>query len=277
MPTLPHLQQFYYRNAFLKIFFKRRLAETAFMIMLILGAQPFLIDNLHTPLSPITGISLSALFLRGRFMLIGILLGSFFSYLINHVEISTALMASLLFTALIALIREIGLLWCGPVIPLARVSTFLKFVLITFLFCALHVFLLNQLFENVSFYTQFLSEVNGILYLTPLCLLFEPFALERYFTKSNWPWFLATLAILLYQGLVSTFIFSLGLLGMLCLYAIRFPPIPVGITLLGLSVWYLALVGGEYSWPMRIILTLQPILSFMISIHRHRNQFNVIH
>lgn len=264
----------------------RRVFETLFIAALIFGSQQhLLIDGIFGPISPVTGIALSALFLRGRTMLLGIFLGNLISYLVSQIDLPIAILYSFIFTCYIFLTREACLLWIGPVVPLNKTKSLIQFFIICAIFSGIHVLLVSELLiVPLSLYSSWLGEVNGMLYLTPLCLLFEPFAHERYFTKRAWRWGAVTIALMACQTAIflvpENFEFALSLIvfALVCLFGFCFPPIPLGVTLLGLSVLYLGTSLMQSAYDSREIITvlmLQALLGYSISIHRYNKKSNI--
>lgn len=294
MPSSLHTKRFYeavltkknllakprsFRADYLRHFWIRRVCETLFVTALISGSQQHLLmDGIFGPISPVTGIALSALFLRGRSMLVGIFLGNLISYLFSYVPMGAAMLYSSIFTLYILLIRETCLRLMGPVTPLDKVETLIQFTVICSFFSALHVILMSTvLIIPISFYQTWLGELNGILYLTPLCLMFEPFSTERFFTKQAWRWWICSLVILVLQCAMlvapESYIFptSMTMFAIICVYAFIFEPIPLGFTLLGLSVLYLGTSFSQHAYESKAIITillLQAIISLSITICR---------
>lgn len=271
-----------FQTDYLRIYGLRRVCETLFIAALIYGCQQhLLIDGFFGPISPVTGAALSALFLRGRTMLLGIFLGNLISYITSQVDLPSALLFSSLFTGTVFLTREVCLRWIGPVAPLSKANVLFQFFLVASLFSGIHILLVNAfLIRPIPLYISWLGEVNGILYLTPLCLLLEPFANERYFNRQAWHWWVFSLALIASQLLIflvpeSAMNIHLGLscviFALVCLYGYYFEPIPLGITLLGLSVLYLGTSLMQSAYDSNLIITvlaLQALLGFSISIAR---------
>lgn len=251
-----------YSKNYRRLVFSRRLAELIISSALIFMGQQFVTDNaFFAAIWPATGVGLSALFLRGHFLLCGIFLGSFLSYLHNHFPLPFCLTQSLLFTFYLYLVRVLSLKWIGPITPLAENSTFFHFLfllsILTLLPIAglfLELSLRFRAFEVTWFHlvAAWLGHLNGILCLTPLCLVLDPFTPKRYFkTWQSWQAF--TIFILLCHFayyLPLPFSFMLGLAPLLFLillvFAYRFGEVPTCVTLLGISVIYL---GGVLPFP----------------------------
>lgn len=246
---------FFHRQYLRKVWF-RRILETLFTAGLINSSQSFLYSAYQEPaLSPAAGIALSALFLRGRSVLPGIFLGILISYLINQLAWGSAFIQSIAFTLYIFLIRETCLRLLGAVLPLPNILIFLKFIMISAFYSGIYAYL---------FHLSWIAELNGILYLTPLCLLFDPYSLETLLNKQAKFVWLGLLALILLQLLLLYFMpapLSLlaGSIMMLAVltYAFYFSPVACGIALLCLSAIYLSLNQTEpYIYALQALLGL---------------------
>lgn len=253
--VVPNISPSYYRNRYLRLVFTRRATELAVCTLLIFGGQQFFVQNhFYSALWPASGVALSALFLRGNFLILGIFLGSFASYALNSVSLLMSGLYSLLFTCCMFLIRYLSLRIIGPVTPLAHRAILVKFIVVVILLSGIHTGALCQVMPPYFQWLQsWLAEITGILCLTPLCLTFEPFAPQRYFTLKAWRWWLSAIILigcyfLFYwvpagaPSLWLSLIFFCGI----CAYAKAFGQIPLGITLLGISVVYLS--GQSYPY-----------------------------
>lgn len=165
----------FFRHHYLQIYWFRRLIETFFIAALVNNTQIYFLSiGTESAFSPASGVALAALFLRGRTALFGIFLGTLISHTTHHVSIHLALLYSACFTIYIFLIREICLRTIGPVIPLPNWRIFNLFLLICAILSAIYLFLINYAFSaHINIFLRWLAELNGILYLTPLCLLFD--------------------------------------------------------------------------------------------------------
>src|SRR5262249_27285736 len=121
---------------------------------------------------------------------------------------------------------------------------------------ALHITLLLQALALIypfkptffNWFVGWLGQINGILCLTPLCLMFDPFTLPHYFHRHTWRWWSSGL-IILFCHLFYLFMhnppavnFALASFAVLAIYAYCFGQIPTCVLLLGISVLYLSLV-----------------------------------
>jgi len=244
-----------YANAFMRLVLTRRLAEFLFSAIIIFGGhQLVLLNGFFSPIWPATGVALSAVFLRGNILLLGIFVGTFSSYVYNLYSWQISLYQALLFISFIFCCRQFSLKWIGPVTPLAKTSVLCKFIVLIILFSSIHISLMTRILVqtyggNISFFdwsTAVLGEINGILCLTPLCLVFDPFVPQRYFTRQEKKWWLSALGLILGHFIffaltseIATLILSVILLILLCAYAIHFGQIPLCATLFGISVVYL--------------------------------------
>lgn len=281
------LENSLYLKNYRRLFFSRRFAELIISSALVFVGQQFLFDSEFIAMIwPVTGVGLSALFLRGNFLLLGLFLGSFFSYYYNQFPLSVGLSLSLLFTVTLYLQRALSLKWIGPITPLAEMSIFLRFF---FLLAFLSIFYICGLFWLLSlYYPQFavnpikiliaeLSYLNGILCLTPLCLIFDPFTSKSYFhTFQGWQLF-AILLILCHftmtLPLPTWYILSAGpvLFFMLLLFANTYKQIPTCSVLLGIAVIYLGntweLSDSAFLW-VCFWLTLTALVSVALATKR---------
>lgn len=255
----------------------RRLLELIISILLIFGGQLFVIQNgFFCPVWAGTGVALSAIFLRGNFLLVGIFLGSISSYLYNHYSLLQSILLSILFTAYIYLIRQCCLRFIGPVTPFAETKVLWKFIVVIGILTALDVSLIFLLLDsikplNLSFSNFFLAaywgQLNGILCITPLCLIFEPFIPERYFQKTNWQWKIGVILIIACQFLVYVFpqcLFNIGLALFSAIFLFffgkQYGQFPTGVALLGISVVYLGANHCQSSL-LFFLLTLTSIIA----------------
>lgn len=247
---LPAYQAYYRR-----LFFTRRATEFILCSLIIFGGHELLmIDTFFSPVWPTAGVALSAVFLRGNVMLFGIFAGILSSYIYNYNLVLLSIAQAALFTFFIYLLRLFCLIFIGPVTPIAEVKTFWKFSLVCAVLCACHVSAVSVLFvqtfqTSVSLYglgVAWLGELNGILCLTPLCLVFDPFTPQNYFGKKGLPWKLATVGIFLchlfffYAQSNEQIVILAGIfLCLLCIYGAIFGQIPLCITLFSVSIIYL--------------------------------------
>src|SRR5262249_10906271 len=132
----------------------------------------------------------------GTPLLLGIFTGSVASYLFNNFSIQDSFIHSLLFTALLFSIRFILLRFCGAITPLASTKVLLQFVTVTAIMTLLHVLLQNHFLGHTYWLMQWLGELNGIMCLTPLCLMFEPFTVQRYFNKRAYSWWIGSILLI---------------------------------------------------------------------------------
>lgn len=247
----PTYAVYYYR-----LVITRRATELILSSLLIFSGQQFLLQNsFFSPIWTAVGVALSAVFLRGYFLLYGIFLGVLLSYLYNHVPWHLSLAQSLLFTLYIFLTRLIAVHTIGAVIPLAQTRVLWKFFGLVTLFSTVHAYTLLLVFAAprgmaptfFDWSVAWLGEVNGILYLTPLCLIFEPFVPKRYFNLKSKSWWICSAAIIISHflyyivpsGAPSIFL-ALVFICILSTYANYFDQIPTCITLLGISVVYIS-------------------------------------
>ncbi len=253
--NLVQAKQLSYNASFLRLFFTRRAAEFIFSALLVFGGHQFIILNqFFSSIWPAAGVALSAVFLRGNNLLCSIFIGTLSSYLYNHFPWELSLYLALIFTLFIFLVRQGSLKFIGTITPLCDLNTLWKFIALIGVLCAIHISSMTMIFityykssfSTFSWYCAWLGELNGILALTPLCLIFDPFVPQKYFNKKNNAWWFSGFMIfacyflffLTPSGLPSI-ILSVIFLIMLGVYAKIFGQIPTCTTLFALSVVYL--------------------------------------
>jgi len=248
---------------YLRIVFIRRMTELVLCTLLIFGAEQFLtLNDFIAPLWPTAGVGLGAIFLRGYFLLVAVFLGTLGSYVHNHLSWFISLQHSLLFTAFLFAVRFLALRWIGPVTPIATAKIFGQFTTLIMIASAVHIILIMPISLNA--YLMWLAEINGILCLTTLCLIFNPFMPSRYL---QW-----VLSFILMGGCSLYYIFpdvrsqlglSLFLLTALSIYAKYFGQIPTCITLISILVLLTPIQLGV----QLTLLTLTIILSLNIATY----------
>lgn len=276
--NFPVIQSQHFMYSYYRLVLIRRFTELVISILLIYGGQLFVIQNgFFSPVWAGTGVALAAVFLRGHFVLVGIFLGTLLSYLHNHYSWNIGIIQSGLFTLYIYLIRLCCLKFVGPITPLSEIKVFWKFLTVIVILSVLDISLIYAIFNktrdiNNSFIHFFLTnlwgQLNGILCITPLCLIFEPFTPTRYFQKTNWPWWLSSISIISCQFLYVVFpgcVYNIALFVffIICfsLSGRKFGQIPTCITLLGVSVIYL---GSTTTSSTLFQSTCPPALSFFL-------------
>lgn len=230
-----------------RVYFTRRICEWLFSAILIFGGQQFLLNNgLYCPVWPAAGVGLSALFLRGNILVLGIFTGTFASYLFNHFPLTVSLANSLMFTLNLYLIRLVCLRFFGSIAPMHSTRIGFQFIFVTLVFCALHTGWQYLFYPDLPWLMAFIGETNGILCLTPLCLSLEPFVVKRLFVKGSLKaWLLGGAIVLghtLFFFLPASWAIPLAalLVVALCVYATHFRAASTGMLLLGISVVYLS-------------------------------------
>lgn len=288
----PH--EYRYRNHYWKLITLRLLTETFILICLIYLGQQFLIrNNFYLPLWPATGLGLTVVFLRGYRSLLGIAIGTGLSYYLNHFSWQESLWLALLFVGYLTLIRTISLRWIGAIAPIADRSVLFKWIVLILLCSALYIFILDgtiSIKTNLERLLALLGILNGILCLAPLCLAFDPFTPQIYFTRQAWHWWsfavILIAAHLLYFALpaVEALCLSGALMLALCVYGWYFGLIPLTITWMGISTLYLIgalppihLFQMDYALDtvlqLTMLLTFSLITSLLISAGKSRASF----
>lgn len=239
-----------YRNAYSRLFWIRRLTEFFFTGLLIYAGSEFFFINQFAPIWAFSGVALSALYMRGHVSLIPIFISFYISFYCAGFGSFVSGWQSFLFTLIMFSIRYTGMGLIGAVIPLASLSVYVKWLLIVLFFVAAHIMIMFPHASALDRYTAFLGEMNGILCLTPLCLIFTPFTPQYYFNLRRWPWIAGSLVILtLHFGffILPTMwlsFYAVLMLLLLVAYA-RFGVFPLCITILCLSVFYIASSEGR--------------------------------
>lgn len=251
-----------YQNQFYRLYFTRRFCEWLFSAVLIFGGQQFLLQNgLFSAVWPAAGVGLSAIFLRGYLLLLGIFTGTLASYLYNSYPLTVSLSNSLVFTTNLFLIRYCCLRFFGAIAPLHNSRICLQFISVTLFFCALHTGWQYLFYPDLPWLMAFLGESNGILCLTPLCLVLEPFTVKKLFLKGSLPaWILGTIIVIahsLFFFIPShwAILWASSLLLAMCLFAYHYRGAATGMLLLAVSVVYLT---GSFQ-PFEIFQTTWPL------------------
>ncbi|GEM_PF-3119961 len=287
--------------SYIRIVQARRLLELIFSMLVIFGGQQFLFQHaFFSPIWPATGVALAAIFLRGNFLLLGIFLGSFTNYWYNHFPLLMAFAQSFIWLVIVYFTRLICLQMIGPISPLPRVSILMKWFLVIFVMCGLHtVIFFALLFKWFPwswnyFFLGWVGQINGILCLVPLSLVFEPFVPQHFFNQNNRSWriwgLLFILGNFLYflippgAALISlSVLFSL----LICYYAFCFGQIPTCITLFGLSIIYLGSISGPLAlfhpdlplyqtYLLSILLMLASLISLIIATYSQEKYYSKI-
>ncbi|MCS5710865.1 hypothetical protein [Candidatus Berkiella aquae] len=262
-----------YQNRFYRLYFTRRFCEWLFSAVLIFSGQEFLLQNgLYSAVWPAAGVGLSALFLRGNVMLLGIFTGLFASYLFNHFPFTVSISNSILFTLNLYLIRYCCLRFFGSIAPLHTSRVCLQLISVVVVFCALHTGWQYLFYPDLPWLMAFFGELNGILCLTPLCLVLEPFTVKRLFMKGSFPaWLFGGLLVIGHSSLffipqAFAVIWAAILLIGLCVYAYQFRGAATGMLLLGTSVVYLTATLEpfhlfQYAFSLNSIITILTLFS----------------
>lgn len=252
-----------YQSQFYRLYFTRRFCEWLFSTILIFGGQQFLLQNgLFSAVWPAAGVGLSAIFLRGYLLLLGVMTGTLASYLYNSYPFTVSFANSFVFTANLFLIRYCCLRFFGAMAPLHTTRICFQFICVTLFFCALHTGWQYLFYPDLPWLMAFLGESNGILCLTPLCLVLEPFTVKKLFMKGSLPAWIVGTTIVIAQSLFFFVhadwapLWASGLLVAMCLFAYHYRGAATGMLLLGVSVVYLT---GSFepfeifqrAWPLK--------------------------
>ncbi len=262
----------YYRQ-YLKQYWFRRILETLFIAALINSSQMFsLVSGEVMALSPTTGVALSAVFMRGYTALVGIFLGLMLGQLVHAAPFLFSFSNSIFFTFYIFILREICLQWVGATLPLPNLTIFLKFLFVCAVIAFGFVGTLNFIFPiQATIFTQWLAQMNGILYLTPLCLAFDPYSPEKLFNKNQPHWWLGLIGLLILQTVLFLlpqtyhWFTSTTMILAIVAYGYFFNIVKMGIALLCLSALY---IGLDQNTPL--VFALQAGLGLSLSLIRSR-------
>ena len=265
-----------FRAGYCRLVFMRRAFEFIISSLLFCGGQQFLIsNNFFSPIWLTTGAALAAIFLRGNFLLVGIFVGTLIGYLINHLPWHISLTLSLLFVIYIYLIRKLAFLTMGPVAPLFNNAILWKFYGLIAVLSAVYSYLFFSLMGLKSVgatfflvYTGWLAQINGILCITLICLMFDPYLMYRHFHKVRLWSILAMVIVICHlfyffiPAGTPTLILSIIFLAIMCGYGKYFGKVATCATLLGIAVIYL---GGIIS-PFHLFQPNSSRLQVMITL-----------
>jgi len=251
-----------YTAYYKRLYLTRRVAEFFIGTLLIFQGQQFILQS-HF-LSPIwlaAGVGLAAVFLRGNFLLLSIFVGTALAYLNTPYPYYIVFIQSLFFMLYIYLSRLFSLRLIGAIAPIADYKIFLKFIILVGLVTAVHISLLPGLPNEKDKLLAWLGELTGIVTVTPLCLIFDPFVPARYFNKKSSLWMIISLIIILSHGLfllyptgIYCIILSLFFLVIMALYGKIFGQVPTCITLLGMSIFYISNTPQATSTPLQMVI-----------------------
>lgn len=242
-----------------KLFLLRRLAEFMLSsVFIYVGINFLILSKFNLPLWPATGVALTIVFLRGHYPYLGFFIGAISAFYIHSNDIVFSLFQTFGFILYIYLMRTLLLRWIGAVQPLTNQNILPKFLCIVatltllhvnYTYAMIHLFDFNWPFDLKHIYIHWLSELNGILCLTPFTLAFDPFVPKKYFSFNtrNYIWsFSAAIIIALHLSFISlhnpfyiALILTL-LFASICIFAYQFSVVPTTTLLLGLGLLYLA-------------------------------------
>lgn len=264
------------------LFYFRILTEFLLSAVFIYIGLNFLILSYFTlAIWPATGVALTLVFMRGYYPCLGILVGAFFAYYLNSHLFSFCALQAIGFTTYIYLTRYLALRWIGAIQPLNNLFSLILFLGLVATTTACHTFLHQTIilyfalpwpYSLQDTFTHFLAQFNGVLCLTPLTLILDPFVPKAYFSfnKKNLSWWLISGSILVgcvsfifFDTIIPTSIF----LPTLCLttwgFAYYYKQIPTATLLLLIGILYL---GGimDFSTTLKTHGLLKEILLMVI-------------
>ncbi|HVV67563.1 MAG TPA: hypothetical protein VHE99_00780 [Gammaproteobacteria bacterium] len=277
-----------FRSEYNRLIFKRRALEFIISTLLFYGGQQFLIANaFFAPMWLTTGAALAAIFLRGNFLLLGIFAGTLIAYLANHLSWDISLLLSLIFVIYIYLMRKLAFLTIGPIVPLYNNAVLWKFYALIAVLSAVYsyVFFTLMVLKSLSgllFFWVFmgwLAQINGILCVTLICLVFDPYVMYRHFHKVRLWSILAVVIVICHlfyffvPAGIPSLVLSILFFAIFCVYAKYFGKVATCTMLLGVSVIYLGGITAPFhlfhanSSELQVMVTLALFtLSAMLSI-----------
>tara|TARA_R110002110_G_scaffold121431_2_gene297282 strand:- start:114515 stop:115444 length:930 start_codon:yes stop_codon:yes gene_type:complete len=240
------------------LFFFRILTEFLLSAVFIyIGINFLILSQFTLAIWPASGVALTLVFIRGYYPCLGMFVGAFCAYDINSHLLSFSALQAVNFVSYIALTRYLALKWIGAIQPLNKLSVLVLFLGLVALTTACHIFLHQSLityfglpwtYNLQNSITHFLAQFNGILCLTPLTLILDPFAPKTYFslTKRNLSWWLmcsfiliSSVCLIVLNPTLSPAVF----LPILCIvtwgFTFYFKQIPTATLLLFMGVLYL--------------------------------------
>lgn len=243
-----------FRAQYARLILMRRVFEFIISTLLFYGGQQFLISNaFFSPIWLTTGAALAAIFLRGNFLLLGIFAGTLIAYSSNHLPWGISLSLSLLFIIYIYSIRKLAFVTIGAIAPLYNNAVLWKFYGLIALLSAIYSFLFFAIMglqsTGVGFlfwvYVGWLAQINGIICVTLICLMFDPYVMYRHFHKVRLWSVIAVVIVICHlcyffaPSGVPTMILSAIFLAILCAYASYFGKVATCALLLGIAIIYL--------------------------------------
>jgi len=258
-----------------KVLFSLRIL-TEFLLSAVfvyIGLNFLILSQFTLAIWPATGVALTLVFIRGYYPCLGVVVGAFCAYYINSHFLSFSAIQAIGFASYICLTRYLALKWIGAIQPLNKLSSLILFLILSLATTTAHVFFHQAIISyfDLSWHTSLqntaihvLSQFNGILCLTPLTLILDPFAPKTYFSfnKKNMSWWLICLGILIASigfiisnNIIAPSIFLPAFILITCGFAYFYKQIPMTTLLLIFGVLYL---GGIADFSLQ--LKDQPLL-----------------
>lgn len=256
------------------LFFLRILTEFLLSAVFVYIGLNFLILSQFTlAIWPATGVALTLVFVRGYYPCLGMIVGAFCAYYINSHLLSFSAIQAIGFASYICLTRYLALKWIDAIQPLNKLSSLILFLVLVLTTTTGHIFFHQAVISyfdlpwHVSLQNtmiHILSQFNGILCLTPLTLILDPFAPKTYFalSKRNLSWWLicgfiliACVSFIVSNNIMPPIIFLPILILTIGCFAYYYKQIPMATLLLIIGVLYL---GGIIDFSIH--LRDQPLL-----------------
>lgn len=274
---------------FYQLFFIRFFLEFCITAAFIYVGYNFIIQSQFSlNLWPAPGVALTVLFLRGYLPAVAIYIGTFFAFYQNDFSLLFSNLQAIGFCSFVLATRYLTLRLIDPIQPVHKSYSLLAFISIvlplSFCHCAL-----NFIFFKSTDYIwphsfmdlcwQSLAQFNGIVCLTPLTLMLDPYAIKSYFSKrwTNIIWWLGLLLVFLMLATVgvldylemSLYSAILGI-SIIAVFALIFGQIPAALLLLTVAVCALGGLFDDNPHPPyinhKVIMTLSLISSLSLVI-----------
>lgn len=252
-----------YRTQYTRLWITRRAAEVLLTALLVAGGmQLALTCQLSTPLFTATGVGLTAIYLRGVWCVLGILLGTVVSLSLAQSPLAFTLLFSATYTLGLWGHRVLSLRLLGALTPLPERAEFTKLTAFTALYFIPLVGLLKaseQLIgvnlNGLAFWQSYFAHLGGVICLMPFCLVLNPFSAQALLRSPpvlalSIGLLIAVIPLMSFWPLASdvTWLMLSGALFMG--YSAWYGPILSGLTLLGLAVSALTIITPYHIYPI---------------------------
>lgn len=251
-----------YGGPFYRLWLTRVVTEFCLTAAFIyVGLNFLLLSQFSLNVWPAAGVGLTVLFLRGYSPIIAIGVGAFSAFYFHPFSWYFSLLQALGMTLYIYSLRALSIKWIGPIQPVNQCTQLFFFLLLSLVLTLSHIIYLYVLFfsfigtSSLKFSHLLIhtfAEYNGIVCLTPLALMLDPYTIKNYFSKNklNFTWWGCLFAILclvialgMHSGLKPNAVFMLTALSSITLIALFFGQIPASFFILLLAV---CVLGGLF-------------------------------